>query len=78
MDVLPQTGISFRHDNAATPEKYFVETMGAGCAWTDFDQDGFLDIYLVQSTNTPLYTAPHPLRSALYRSNGDGTFTDVS
>lgn len=78
VNVLPQTGISFRHDNAATPEKYFVETMGAGCAWTDFDQDGFLDIYFVQSTNTPLYTAPHPLRSALYRSNGDGTFTDVS
>ena len=78
VDVLPETRITFKHDNAATPEKYLIETMGAGCAWIDYDQDGILDIYLVQSSNTPLYTAPQPLRSALYRSNGDGTFTDVT
>ena len=78
VDVTPQSGITFKHDNAATSEKYFIETMGAGCAWIDYNNDGFLDAYLVQSTETPLYKPKEPLRSALYRGNGDGTFTDVT
>ena len=44
----------------------------------DSDQDGLLDLYLVQSGATKAYTPPHPLRSALYHNNGDGTFTDVT
>jgi len=78
VDVARAAGITFRHDNAATPEKYLIETMCAGCGWIDYDQDGLLDLYLVNGAATKLYTPPNPLRSALYRNNGDGTFTDVT
>jgi hypothetical protein len=77
-DIASGAGLHFKHDNAATPQKYLIETMGAGCGWIDYDNDGLMDIYLVQGANTRVYKAPHPLRSALYRNNGDGTFTDVT
>ncbi len=78
VDVAAAAGIHFRHDNAASPEKYLIETMGSGCGWIDYDQNGLLDLYLVNGAATRLYTPPHPLHSALYRNNGDGTFTDVT
>ena len=78
VDVLPQTGIIFQHDNAASTEKYFIETMGAGCGWIDYDNDGFLDAYFVQGAETPLYKPNAPLHSSLYRNNGDGTFSEVT
>jgi enediyne biosynthesis protein E4 len=78
VDVARQAGITFRHDNAASPEKYLIETMGSGCGWIDYDQDGLLDLYLVNSASTLAYKPSHPLRSALYRNNGDGTFSDVT
>jgi len=78
VDVALSAGIHFQHCNAASSEKYLIETMGAGCGWIDFDQDGLLDLYLVNGAATRLYTPQQPLRSALYRNNGDGTFTDVT
>lgn len=78
VDVASQAGIKFRHDNAASPEKYLIETMGSGCGWIDYDQNGLLDLYLVNGATTHVYTPKQPLRSALYRNNGDGTFTDVT
>jgi len=78
VDVVRTAGISFRHDNAATSEKYLIETMSSGCGWIDYDQNGLPDLYLVNGTATRLYKPEHPLRSALYRNNGDGTFTDVT
>lgn len=78
VDIAQRSGIDFVHDNAATPEKYLIETMGAGCGWIDYDNDGLLDLYLVNGAATPLYTPKRPLRSALYHNNGDGTFTDVT
>src|SRR5215510_14780124 len=77
-DIARQAGLTFLHDNAATREKYLIETMGAGCTWIDFNQDGLLDLYLVNSASTAAYQPKRPLRSALYRNNGDGTFTDVT
>ena len=77
-DVAGISKIDFKHDNAATPLRYLIETMGSGAAWIDFDNDGYLDLYLVNSAATKAYKPTHPLRSALYRSNGDGTFTDVT
>ena len=77
-DVRKPAGITFRQDATASNEKYYLETMGTGVAWIDYDQDGLPDIYFVQSAATDLYTPPRPLRSALYRNNGDGTFTDVT
>ena len=52
--------------------------MGSGCGWIDYDQNGLLDLYLVNGAATKLYKPAHLLRSALYRNNGDGTFTDVT
>jgi len=78
VDIVPSAGITFRHDNAASPEKYLIETMGSGCGWIDFDQNGLFDIYLVNGAATQVYKPQFPLRSALYRNNGDGTFTDVT
>ncbi len=77
-DIAHSAGITFLHDNAASPEKYLIETMGGGCAWIDYDQDGLPDLYFVNGAATPLYTPKRPLRSALYHNNGDGTFTDVT
>src|SRR5439155_4575557 len=78
VDVAADAGITFRHDNAASPEKYLIETMGAGCGWIDYDQNGLMDLYLVNGAATRLYKPSHLRRSALYRNNGDGTFTDVT
>jgi len=47
-------------------------------AWLDYDQDGLMDLFFVQSAATDIYKPPKPLRSALYHNNGDGTFTDVT
>ncbi|HEV2500096.1 MAG TPA: CRTAC1 family protein [Terriglobia bacterium] len=78
VDVTRAAGITFRHDNAASSAKYLIETMGSGCGWIDYDQDGLLDLYLVNGAATQAYTPYHPIRSALYRNNGDGTFTNVT
>lgn len=78
VDVAHSAGITFQHDNAATSEKYLIETMGSGCGWIDYNQDGLLDLFLVNGAATRLYKPQHALRSALFRNNGDGTFTDVT
>ena len=78
IDVAERAGISFVHDNAASSQKFLIETMGAGCGWIDYDQNGLLDLYLVNGAATKAYQPKKPLRSALYRNNGDGTFTDVT
>src|SRR5262245_34100955 len=77
-DIAKSAGITFIHDNAATPEKYLIETMGSGCGWIDYDGDGLLDLYLVNSAATSIYKPKKPLRSALYRNNGNRTFTEVT
>ncbi len=77
-DIARAAGITFQQDGTATEEKYYLETMGTGVGWIDYDQDGLLDLYLVQSAATDIYKPPRPLRSALYHNNGDGTFTDVT
>jgi hypothetical protein len=77
-DIHQSAGITFVQDSTQTEEKYYLETMGTGVAFLDYDQDGLMDIYFVQSAATDAYTPPHPLRSALYHNNGDGTFTDVT
>jgi enediyne biosynthesis protein E4 len=78
VDVARSAGITFQHDNAASPEKYLIETMGSGCGWIDYDQNGLLDLYLVNGAATRVYSPKQALRSALYRNNGDGTFTEVT
>ena len=77
-DVREAAKITFQQDSTQTEEKYYLETMGTGVAWIDYDQDGLMDLYFVQSAATDIYKPPHPLRSALYHNNGNGTFTDVT
>jgi hypothetical protein len=72
------SGISWVHVSGMSPEKYLPETTGAGCAFLDYDNDGWMDIYLVQSGKCDFYAPDPPLRNALYRNNRDGTFTDVT
>jgi hypothetical protein len=73
-----ESGISWVHTAGKSAAKYLPETSGAGCAFLDYDNDGWMDIYLVNSGPSDFYTPPHPLRNALYRNNRDGTFTDVT
>ena len=77
-DIRKSAGITFVQDPTETEEKYYLETMGSGVAWMDYNQDGLMDLFLVQSAATAMYKPPHPLRCALYHNNGDGTFTDVT
>jgi hypothetical protein len=77
-NVREPAGITFQHDSTTTANKNYLETMGNGLGWIDYDQDGLLDLYLVQTAETEWYKPPRPLRSALYHNNGDGTFTDVT
>ncbi len=77
-DIRKAAGITFVQDSTQTEEKYYLETMGTGVAWLDYDQDGLMDLYFVQAGATDAYKPARPLRSALYRNNGDGTFTDVT
>src|SRR5438046_9594117 len=76
-DITKQAGITFKH--VFSPEKkYIVESMSGGVALFDYDNDGYLDIYLVNSLTVDLVKANQKTRSALYHNNGDGTFTDVT
>src|SRR5580693_1734795 len=78
-EVPPETsGIHWVHDNAASVEHYLPETMGPGCAFLDYDNDGWMDIFLVNSGPSDFYKPQKPLGNALYRNNRDGTFTDVT
>jgi len=72
------SGITWVHDNAISPERYLPETMGPGCAFLDYDNDGWMDIYLVNSGTSDFYKPAGTVRNALYKNNRDGTFTDVT
>jgi enediyne biosynthesis protein E4 len=72
------SGITWSHTNGKSAEKYLPETTGAGCAFLDYDGDGWMDIYLVNSGRCDFFNPDLPLRNALYRNNRDGTFTDVT
>ncbi len=79
IEVSPkQSGITWTHNNAASPERYLPETVGAGCAFFDYDNDGWMDIYLVNSGPADFFTPKEPLKNALYHNNHDGTFSDVT
>ena len=76
-DITDQAGVKFRH--VASPEKkYIVESMSGGVALFDYDNDGLLDIYFVNSLTVDMVKSGGKTRSALYHNNGDGTFTDVT
>src|SRR6185369_7746175 len=76
-DITAAAGITFKH--VASPEKrYIVESMSGGVALFDYDNDGDLDIYFVNSLTVDLVKSKGKTKSELYRNDGDGKFTDVS
>ncbi len=72
------SGITWSHVSGRSPMAHLPETVGPGCAFFDYDNDGWMDIYLVNSGPCDFYTPSQPLRNALYRNNRDGAFTDVT
>src|SRR5262244_1981089 len=78
-EVSPQASkLNWTHNNAHSPDRQLPETVGAGCAFFDYDNDGWMDIYLVNSGASDFFTPVTPLKNALYRNNHNGTFTDVT
>jgi enediyne biosynthesis protein E4 len=76
-DVTTQAGIQFRHNSGAFGGKFLPETLGSGCAFLDYDRDGWQDILLTNGCDWPGHKKT---RSALhlYHNNRNGTFTDVT
>ncbi len=72
------SGISWVHENAMSPNHYLPEALGPGCAFLDFDNDGWMDIFFVNSGPSDFWKPAKPVRNALYKNNRDGTFTDVT
>jgi hypothetical protein len=72
------SGIEWVHDNAMSANHYLPETLGPGCAFLDFDNDGWMDIFLVNSGPSDFWKPAKPVRNALYKNNRNGTFTDVT
>jgi hypothetical protein len=77
-NIATQAGLDFRHTNGASPEKHMVETMGSGGLFFDYDNDGWLDIFLVDGGSVTDRNVATRARSRLYRNRGNGTFEDVT
>ena len=79
VEVPPsESGITWVHDNAMSPERFLPETLPPGCAFLDFDNDGWMDIFFVNSGPCDFFKPKKSLRNALYKNNRDGTFTDFA
>jgi enediyne biosynthesis protein E4 len=76
-DITREAGVTFQH-HSAPEKKYIVESMSGGVALFDFDNDGLLDIYFVDSLTVETAKDPRAARSALYKNAGKGTFVDVT
>ncbi|HSR50481.1 MAG TPA: CRTAC1 family protein [Acidobacteriota bacterium] len=73
-----QSGITWVHESARSEEHYLPETMSGGLAFLDYDQDGWMDLYMVNTGPSEFFTPTTPLSNALLRNQGDGTFRDVT
>ena len=81
VDVTASSGIRFRHNSGAYGGKLLPETLGAGCAFLDYDSDGWQDILLVNGADWSGHKREHkpePSMLKLYRNNRNGTFSDVT
>jgi len=77
VDVTSQSGIHFNHNSGAYGGKFLPETMGSGCAFLDYDGDGWQDVLLINSMDWPGHRRTRTTMR-LYRNNRNGTFTDVT
>jgi hypothetical protein len=76
-DVTAAAGIQFHHNSGAYGGKLLPETLGSGCAFLDYDRDGWQDVLLVNSMDWPGHKK-HRSTLQLYHNNGNGTFSDVT
>jgi hypothetical protein len=76
-DITAEAGVTFQH-HSAPDKRYIVESMSGGVALLDFDNDGLIDMYFVDSLTVDTATRPSAARSALYRNLGTGKFEDVT
>jgi hypothetical protein len=78
-DATRTAGLTFNHENGATGDRLLPETMGGGVAFLDFDNDGYVDLFFVNSNRWPWSDEKQETgMSALYRNKGDGTFEDIT
>jgi hypothetical protein len=77
VDVTAAAGLTFRHNSGAFGGTFLPETLGSGCAFLDYDRDGWQDILLVNGMDWPGH-ARQRSTLRLYRNNRNGTFTDVT
>ena len=77
VDVTSNAGIQFQHNGGAFGGKYLPETLGSGCAFLDYDGDGWQDILLINGMDWPGHKQKRSTLR-LYRNNRNGTFTDVT
>ena len=78
IDVTQEAGIHWQHTDGRSGQKYFMETLGSGATFFDYDADGDPDLYFVNGAPLPGYVAKEIPTNRLYENNGDGTFTDVT
>ena len=78
VDVTQEAGIHYKHVDGRSGQKYFMETLGSGAAFFDYDGDGDPDLYFVNGAPLPGYVSQAIPTNCLYENNGDGTFTDVT
>jgi hypothetical protein len=78
VDITKHAGINFTHYTGAFGKKYLPETMGSGCAFIDYDNDGNPDILLIQGDDFPDHRSGQRRTLKLYHNNGNGTFTDAT
>jgi enediyne biosynthesis protein E4 len=85
-DATASSGIQFTHSFGSEKLGSLLESTGGGCVWFDYNNDGFLDLYVISGKPLEAGMHPYPLKKApavaphnhLYRNNGNGTFTDVT
>lgn len=77
-DVTASAGITWKHFNGESPDAHLIETKNGGAAFLDFDQDGFMDIFLVNGGETPRGKSSIPVRNAIYRNLGNGKFEEIA
>jgi len=77
VDVTSQAGIQFHHNSGAYGGKFLPETLGSGCAFLDYDRDGWQDILLINGMDWPGHKRQRSTLR-LYRNNRDGSFSDVT
>src|SRR5689334_583086 len=77
-DITQPAGIHFTHNNGAFGKKFLPETLGPGCGFIDYDNDGYPDILVMNGEDFAGHPEHGKTSLKLYHNNGNGTFTDVT